>query len=156
MKVYTSPEIINTNPDLFLAGGISNCPLWQDEIIGLLEDLDITVTNPRRNELITLEGEIARVQISWEFEALELSGAILFWFPKETLCPITLLELGKMMMKDKPLFVGVHPEYKRAFDVEFQLSLERPEVKVVNSIHELVQQVKKHYRKINTSFKGER
>jgi hypothetical protein len=49
---------------------------------------------------------------------------ISFWFPRETLCPITLYELGKWHGKaDKPIVVGMHPDYPRRIDVEEQSKL---------------------------------
>jgi hypothetical protein len=33
-------------------------------------------------------------QIQWEFEHLRKADTILFWFPKESICPIALYELG--------------------------------------------------------------
>jgi hypothetical protein len=65
-----------------------------------------------------------------------------FWFPKETLCPITLYELGKQSASNKPIFVGVHPEYARRRDVEIQTQLIRPEVKIVYSLEDLAQEIK--------------
>ncbi len=43
----------------------------------------------------------------------------------------------------KPIFVGVHPDYQRRKDVEIQTQLVRPEVKVVYSLEDLAQQVRK-------------
>lgn len=66
------------------------------------------------------------------------ADAILFWFPCETLCPITLYELGAWSMSDKPLFVGVHPAYQRRQDVEIQTRLARPDVAVTDLLAALV------------------
>ena len=39
----------NNNFKLFLAGGITNCELWQNDIIKLLKDKEeLTIYNPRR------------------------------------------------------------------------------------------------------------
>lgn len=142
MTVVTYPNrTINWpfKPVVFLAGGISNCPDWQTEVIDELSDIMyLTLLNPRREAFdLRVESESAK-QIEWEHYMLNHAGIVSFWFPKETLCPITLLELGKMMMTDKKLIVGCDPEYKRRFDVEKQLQLERPEVVVVDSLKELI------------------
>lgn len=50
---------------IFLAGGISHCPDWQKYIAGKLNDLDITVFNPRRN-VFPKEKKAIRAQIRWE------------------------------------------------------------------------------------------
>jgi hypothetical protein len=44
-------------------------------------------------------------------------------------------------MTDKPLFVGVHPDYKRRQDVEIQTELARPDIKIVYSLEALAKQV---------------
>lgn len=145
MNLITAPAPITTTIDLFLAGGITNCPDWQTEILTHLNHLPITIANPRRTEAFKPEDEEA--QIAWEFNALKTTQAILFWFPEETLCPITLFELGKFTMrKSIPVFVGTHVNYKRKNDVFFQLQLERPEIKVVHTTTELGKQVATHFQ----------
>lgn len=47
-------------------------------------------------------------------------------------------------MTEKPLYVGVHPQYARRTDVEIQTSLVRPEVKIVYSLEALAEQVQNH------------
>lgn len=121
------------NDRLFLAGGITDCPNWQADAIDLLKDLDnLTVYNPRRENFRMEDNPVE--QIEWEFDALAYSDAVIFWFPKETLCPITLYELGfkmgivhtakKSYVHDEyKLFIGAHPEYKRRIDIEYQTTL---------------------------------
>src|SRR5207302_501959 len=82
-------------------------------------------------------------QIAWEYHHLRQADAVLFWFPCETLCPITLYELGAMSMTAKPLFVGAHPVYPRRHDVEIQLRLARPEVAVVYDLAQLARLVRR-------------
>jgi hypothetical protein len=76
----------------------------------------------------------------------------LFRFPKETLCPITLYELGvwssltkhepgRSSVKDgqfTPVMIGVDPDYARKDDVRIQTGLCRPEVPVVEALDDLV------------------
>ena len=131
---------------LFIAGGITDCPPWQDELIASLEDVDMTILNPRRERWPknSNEAEIER-QIKWEFKMLLKAPAVSFWFPKETVCPITLYELGRMAMTNKTLFVGTHPEYSRRLDVETQLSLVRPQVLVVHSLEGLSEEIRSEF-----------
>lgn len=141
MKVFTSPDIIPDKIDLFLAGGISNCPDWQKEILSYFESTDMVIANPRREFYAT--DTYAQEQIAWEYDALHKSVMVSFWFPEETLCPITLFELGVFTQrKDIHLVVGTHPNYGRKLDVVEQLKLARPEVKVVHSLEDLVFQIK--------------
>ena len=131
---------------IFLAGGITGCGDWQAEMVQYLSDLDVTLVNPRRKNFPIDDPRAAEEQIKWEFGYLQAVDAISFWFPKETLCPITLYELGSWMHSSKPLFIGVHPEYKRRHDVEIQTRLARKDQVIVYSIDELAGQIKRHDR----------
>ncbi len=127
---------------LFLAGGITGCSDWQVELMDLLKDEDIVLLNPRRANFPVHDPDAARKQIAWEHRHLRKADAISFWFPKETLCPIVLYELGAWSMAFKPIFVGVHPEYQRRQDVEIQTKLARPKVEIVYDLTSLSAQIK--------------
>ena len=129
---------------IFLAGGITGCPEWQQEIVGLLDDTDLILINPRRADF-PIHGA-ALEQITWEHHLLRKVDEILFWFPCETMCPIVLYELGAWSMTEKPIYVGVHPDYQRRQDVEIQTGLARPEIEIVYSLQELAEQVKDSLR----------
>jgi hypothetical protein len=146
MIYVESPHIYDrlhgsTQRALFLAGGITGCPDWQQEVRRLLHDTDLVLLNPRRENFPLGDPDAAGEQIAWEHEHLRKADAILFWFPCETLCPISLYELGAWSMTAKPVFVGVHSNYQRRLDVEIQTGLARPEVEVVYSLHDLAKQV---------------
>ena len=130
------------SPAVFLAGGISGCADWQSEMMELLDETALTLLNPRRADFPMDDPTAARTQIAWEYRHLQAADAALFWFPCETLCPITLFELGAWSRSDKPLFVGTHPDYQRRLDVIVQLSLARPEVAVVDTLGALAAQVR--------------
>jgi Nucleoside 2-deoxyribosyltransferase like len=135
-EVITAPEHIHVTdtPSLFLAGGITNCPDWQHTAVLGLGGLPITLLNPRRPDFPMGDPEAGIIQIEWEFMALGWADAVLFWFPEETLCPITLYELGAQNMGDKPLFVGTHPDYERKLDVAVQTRLARPGVEIHSTL----------------------
>jgi Nucleoside 2-deoxyribosyltransferase like len=126
---------------VFLAGGISNCPDWQSQLLELLREMDWLLINPRREDFDSSNPAMSKAQIAWEHRHLRLATAIAFWFPPQTLCPITLYELGAWSMTQKPLFVGVDPQYKRRMDVLEQTRLVRPDVRVVDSLEELTTQL---------------
>lgn len=141
-SLITSPAVsFEATNTLFLAGGISNCPDWQSPVAEmLLARTNYTIFNPRRNGWsMDDEAEESRKQIIWEHEHLARSETILFWFPKETLCPITLLEYGKFLVSDRKLIVGTHPEYQRRLDVEVQGKLERPNIHVWDDLDLMVE-----------------
>lgn len=132
---------------MFLAGGITDCPEWQAEVVGMLSDTNLVLYNPRRKNFPIHDPSASEAQIKWEHDYLRRATAILFWFPCETLCPIVLYELGAWSMTTKRLFVGVHPQYQRRRDVVIQTRLARPEVSIVYSIQDLVEQVVSLYIK---------
>jgi hypothetical protein len=129
---------------VFVAGGISNCHDWQAEFIKHFENEGdyLTLINPRRYDFDITNPSMSEEQIEWEYKRIQESEIMVFWFPHETLCPITLYELGAAVHSNKVLFVGCHPEYKRKFDVVKQLSLVRPEIKVCFSVDDLAGQLK--------------
>jgi len=118
---------------VFLAGGITDCPDWQAEAKAMFEDSavagGVTLFNPRR---ATYEhtSMAAAQQVRWEYDRLRQAQVILFWFPKETLCPITLYELGAWSMTGKPMVIGAHDDYARRMDVVLQTGFVRPEVNI--------------------------
>lgn len=161
MKLIKCPTVltdISPQPDLdlsrfvFLGGGITGCPDWQAHLTKKLENQRaLTLFNPRRDDFDASDPTMSEKQIEWEFYHLHNSDAIVFWFPAETLCPITLYELGfwagngfeRQRHNRKTLFVGCHPKYKRRFDVIKQLSLVRPEIMVKSSLEAIAEDVSK-------------
>ena len=151
---------------LFLAGGITDCPDWQRTIINSLNDLDVTIFNPRRKNFPINDPNAAQEQITWEFDMLRQADIIIvFWFCSETMCPIVLYELGAHSMTNKPIIIGLDPNYSRRQDVEIQTKLQRPDVKIVYSLDDLTKSIRaqitnkissistmKHLTVINTEF----
>lgn len=122
---------------VFLAGGITDCPDWQTEMVELLDGSGLIVLSPRRADFPIGDPGAAEAQIAWEYRYLRRAGMISFWFPKETLCPIVLYELGAWSMTGKSLIVGVEPGYERETDVRVQTRLTRPDVAIVDTLEEL-------------------
>ncbi len=110
-------------------------------MVKALSDTPLVVFNPRRAAFSPHENA-AREQITWEHIYLRKATAISFWFPCASLCPIVLYELGAWSMTSKKLFVGVHPAYQRMQDVRIQTLLARPGIQLVESLEELVRDVR--------------
>ena len=113
-----------------------------DRLCALLGNLDLVVLNPRRSDFDVDDPSVSVRQIEWEFRHLRRAWLRAFWFPPQTLCPITLFELGAWSASDDPLCVGVHPDYARKLDVHHQLRLVRPEVTVVDSLSALASDIR--------------
>lgn len=150
-KIIRAPETWERRrgaPGVFLAGGISNCQDWQEDVAHrIANSLDIDVINPRRyNWNMDSQSEASIDQIRWEFKQIEECEFMLFWFCEETLCPITLYELGRAVERREalrgpdhiPLRVGTHPNYQRKLDVVTQVGLVRPEVPIYHDLNKMV------------------
>ncbi len=139
---------IENEKSVFLAGGITGCAPWQNELISKLTHWDVTVLNPRRKDFDVSNSYAAEEQITWEFNALKRATMVSFWFAAETLQPIALYELGRWAALEKeedgwepftrratlgPI-VGCHPDYPRRQDVIIQMRLARPDIRVVDSL----------------------
>jgi hypothetical protein len=124
---------------VFLAGGITNCPDWQKELIELLKDTpDIVMYNPRRKNFPIKDPNAAEEQITWEYNQLKEVDNLIFWFSRGSLNPIVLYELGIWgNSSGRPLFIGMDKEYERQQDVLIQTKLARPEIEIVYSLEDL-------------------
>lgn len=129
---------------MFLAGGVSDTGNWQADFLLRVEGCDLTVLNPRRKKFPLGDIEEERRQIDWEWRYLQRATLVAFWFPRPTLCPISLLELGACCSAGVPLVVGCDPAYARRFDLEVQLGLRRPEVELLDSIGAVAATVVRH------------
>jgi hypothetical protein len=118
----------------------------------LKDQEDLLVITPRRNDFDTSNPDMSLEQIQWEFRELNNSSIISFWFPEETLCPITLFELGKALQKSTAssgmfsaldVVIGCHPNYPRRIDVVEQTRLMNPKIRVVDSIPKLINEIKR-------------
>lgn len=135
IQVITAPEqTVAQHKTVFLAGGITNCPLWQDWVIELFRDpqynnQSLTLYNPRRRQFPTQDPEAPAYQIAWEHQRLMKADAIFFWFASGSLNPIVLYEYGRelgmqiahrqcnLTEYQRPIAVGVDINYSRKFDV---------------------------------------
>jgi hypothetical protein len=131
--IVTAPEVPNINNTVkfrvFLAGTIDNGASvdWQDKAgtelsdgiiaLGFTED-EFIIVNPRRKDWNKDATEIDIVaQIVWEQNFLEKSDFILFNILKDSLSPVTLLELGLCLWSNKYPIVVCEPGFWRETNV---------------------------------------
>jgi hypothetical protein len=122
----------NDTCSVFLAGGISNCHDWQQDVADQLKEEcpELVVINPRCDDFDVSDKDASKRQIAWEYKHLQMADIISFVFTDETIQPITLLEFGRWSYTNKPICVCVYDGYVREEDVMIQLGLARPGVKV--------------------------
>lgn len=123
MKLITAPEpLIIEGLSIFLAGSIDQDTAvdWQQAVISLLADFNVTVLNPRRKawDASWTEDDPRFIeQVRWEQAALKRATWIMMHFEPGTLSPITLLEFGQYGNSGK-LFVSCPKGFWRRGNVK--------------------------------------
>lgn len=147
MRVITAPEEYIAKPGditVFLAGGISNCATWQEEVIKELKDMfdldkdngnkhtkELVVFNPRRDNFPMDDPTAAEKQIRWEYKHLEMCKIFSMYFcAGESDQPICMYELGRNLVRMNEKYgiyahnvISVEDGYKRAQDVGIQTEI---------------------------------
>jgi hypothetical protein len=150
LEAPNSPDVTEfaRRDSLFLAGGITGCTPWQFDFANRFQDTELFVVNPRRKEWpenVGKDSPVARDQIAWEHFWISKVTAMSFWFTPDTIQPITLFELGKSVMMKK-VFLGIHPDYERRFDLVEQMELEEPCLQIVSTLDELEEQIREYFK----------
>jgi hypothetical protein len=151
-----SPDFVHCLPpqtpvyrkySVFLAGSIEmgKAIQWQQQMTKQLQDLPITICNPRRGHwdpAVTPEekDESFRTQVKWELGALESVSVICFFFDTNTKSPVTMLELG-LWAKSHKVVVCCNKKFHRAGNVH--ITCRRYGVPFVQSFEEIVPLVRK-------------
>lgn len=162
MKVITAPYYdywwgSYDKKSLFLAGSIDlgKAEKWQDKAINQLADTNLTIFNPRRDDDIDWESPNTtqfREQVQWELYHLEKADYVLFYFDPNGKAPITLLELGLMVMRQhlkrcqndnnsNSIFVCCPEGYWRKGNVD--ITCEKYFARMVNTLDDAIQEIRK-------------
>lgn len=179
MRVVTAPEDFTMweTPDeisVFLAGGITNCWKWQDEVIKNLEKYpdteNLVVINPRRENFPIHDPNASYDQIKWEFNYLNRVDIFSMYFTGGISDqPICMYELGRystIMISENPadcfndkIIISIEADYKRRKDVEIQMDLAYKNIVLeISPKIDISEDPKKlckiHARKIYDSYKN--
>ena len=113
--IYAPADFSQASRTIFLAGSIETgeAENWQDEMIALLANHDVTLLNPRRLQWDdsweqSLKNAAFVEQVNWELDALQAADCIVLYFDPATKSPISLLELG--LFADSQKIVVCCPE----------------------------------------------
>ena len=126
-KVFT-PEIPGEKGKedygVFLAGTIEmgNSPDWQAKAIRRLQDLDVSIYNPRR--VVAPEEGLVTEQIKWELRSIAKCEFVFFHFCADTISPISLYELGLLQgnpLSTKKVVISCDPKYLRTTNIKVTL-----------------------------------
>lgn len=148
-RVFTAPDAVPDQLEepvqVFLAGSIeqNKATRWQDMVIDEIDDLQVAVFNPRREEWDaswSQDGNPQLVeQINWELDLLDRARIVFFFLEPGTLSPISLMELGYKLGEGYPtrlypMIVVCPPGFWRRTNV--QVMCERDNVKLVETLGE--------------------
>ena len=151
MKIITAPELYipeDHHVSCFLAGGITNCPDWQHEVIKQLYDLTLgsfepIIFNPRRENFPIWDKSAAVQQIEWEYEMLERCDIFSMYFSSgDSDQPICMYELGRNILRmqmrhpsdwQDRIVISVEDDYRRRQDVLIQTGLATQDQIMVNT-----------------------
>jgi len=118
----TQPKYENP-ASIFLAGSIEmgKAIQWQEHLTKELRDFEVTVCNPRRGQWSMnlnpgATDDLFNHQVEWELAALEAVDVIVFFFDKNTLSPVTMLELGLWAQSGK-VVVCCHKDFWKSGNI---------------------------------------
>ena len=155
MRVFTPPTFpsLDGTKSVFLAGSIEMGAArnWQEEFIKdfisqtrpLSIEGEFTILNPRRPDWdSTWKQEIQDAnffqQVTWEMDYLTKADHRVFYFAKDTISPISLLELGIHTMFPNN-YVIIEDGYKRRGNVEITCS--RFDIPIFKTTHDLISKI---------------
>lgn len=135
MKEYKPPFNIRTidlfGKSIFLAGSIEmgNAIDWQREIVEILNDEDVIILNPRRDDwdsswTQSMDNPKFKEQVEWELYGIENSTMVIMCFMPNTLSPVSLLELG-LCLKNKNVLVYCPKDFYRKGNIDITCALYR-------------------------------
>jgi hypothetical protein len=126
MIVYKAPQTFHKDINfkkiktIFLAGSIDmgSAENWQEQITNKLQDYNIMLLNPRRDDwdsswTQSIDNPKFHEQVSWELYGLTQSDIIAMYFADDSKSPITLLELGLHALDDKLIVYCSNKFYRK-------------------------------------------
>lgn len=146
LKPPTPLDLAPNERSVFLAGSIEmgRAEDWQQRLQRELDDLPVTILNPRRDEwdaswVQSIDNPQFRTQVEWELDALERADVIAMNFAADSKAPITLLELGLFAPSGK-VIIACPEGYWRRGNIEVVAA--RFRVPLVKELSEMVKLVR--------------
>ena len=157
---------------VFLAGGITDCVDWQNDVITELKKVsnedteDLVIFNPRRDYDLWYDWKDPvniRKQIEWEFTHLEAMDAFsMFFCDGNSVQPICLYELGRYLseivndsfpfVRDDTIIISCMKGYQRLNDVLIQTDLATSGLVEVKVYEDYFDAIKGHAKRILESY----
>lgn len=149
MRMIKAPNPYNNIPGVkvFLAGSIEMgvAEQWQERLAKMLEDVNCTLLNPRRDDwdsswVQSIDNPQFNEQVNWELQGLETAHIVVFYFDPNTKSPITMMELGYVSNRICEVVVCCPEGFWRKGNVD--IMCKREGMVTVNSLEEIADYVK--------------
>lgn len=142
MRYLEPPNYLNLSEytkSVFLAGSVGSKENWREDLgARITDESDLMIFSPYvknfDNKKIS-EQELTE----WENYHLNKASIVVFWFSWETFAPISLLELGLHINKN--LVVGCDLDYLKRDNLEIQLSIHRPDLKIAYDLKDVLKEI---------------
>jgi len=125
IKPNSEDQVTKYRPAIFLAGSIEMglAEDWQTRVQAVLNELDVTVFNPRRDDWDSSwtqeqSNQQFNAQVNWEMNRLDECDIMFMYLSPETKSPISLLELGAYGSSKYNSVVCCPPGFWRRGNVE--------------------------------------
>lgn len=149
--VYKAPQYTfltgYSKTRIFLAGSIDmgKAENWQDRLERELNDYDVVICNPRRDDwdstwVQSINNPKFNEQVTWELDNIESADLVIFYFDPNGQAPITLMELGLCVGREQNTLVCCPDGYWRKGNVE--MICDRYGIPLYNTIDDLINVVK--------------
>ena len=130
-------NISNSQVSLFLAGGSTK---WRETVEHTLECNEdfhsVVILDPYDENYSTLPNT------AWEAQMMKKADCIVFWFTKESVCPVSLFELGYALRDHtKDIIIGVEPGYPKEDELDAQLITLCPKLVPFSSLEQLTRAI---------------
>ncbi|MBB64659.1 MAG: hypothetical protein CMO81_06300 [Waddliaceae bacterium] len=145
-----SPQLLQScnkkGLSIFLAGTVSNS--WRNTLMDSFQE-DPAIFLIPINDWAHENDRSFRV--TWEQQHIDEADLIVLWLAPpqannpRTLSLTTLFELGRIIeMKDKPVIIGIHPNYPLRRELEIQLACLGRRHCLVDSVEEIALKIQDH------------
>ena len=126
MESYKAPEKYpNDNKfTIFLGGTIEmgNSIDWQKTLTESLKEFDVRILNPRRDDFDksaeqSIKNPYFKEQVNWELDGLDRSDLIVMNLLKDSLSPISMMEIG-LYARNKKMLICCPDGFWRKGNIE--------------------------------------
>ena len=138
---------------IFLGGAIDQGEAedWQAKVVEALEDLDVTILNPRRDNWDSsweqdIENKEFRQQVEWELKAQEDASLVIYVLLEDSKGPVTMLEIGHFA-PDKDAVLCIEEGFYRQgnldiFAKRYKIPIYHDFDEMLDDLHEILKALK--------------